>query len=205
MLEGKGVNAVMWPNRVKLFMAANADWVVPAAHDERRYAVFDVSEKHKQSETYFRPLYAELASGGLAAMLFDLLNMDIGDWTPRRIPQTKALQHQKDLTMEPLMKWWHGMLAGDGEVRFSVEQESAWSGKQLNDALEDEIPKNTFSSKDLAEFLRVMGATSRHTKSGSKWKFPKLSDARAIFEKKFGAHEWRVPADQWALDEEKGK
>ena len=48
-------------------MAANADWVVPASHDERRYAVGNVNERWKQNEDYFIPLFAEIKAGGAAA------------------------------------------------------------------------------------------------------------------------------------------
>ena len=30
-----GIDPVQWPNRLKLMMAANAEWVVPASFDER--------------------------------------------------------------------------------------------------------------------------------------------------------------------------
>ena len=43
MIEQKGVDAAPWKNRLHVIMAANADWVVPASHDERRYAMFDAS------------------------------------------------------------------------------------------------------------------------------------------------------------------
>lgn len=38
MIEPKGVNAFQWPNRLGIYMAANVKWVVPASHDERRFA-----------------------------------------------------------------------------------------------------------------------------------------------------------------------
>ena len=37
MIEPKGVNAFQWPNRLGIYMAANAKWVVAASHDERRF------------------------------------------------------------------------------------------------------------------------------------------------------------------------
>jgi hypothetical protein len=35
VIEQKGIDPVQWPNRLKLMMAANAEWVVPASFDER--------------------------------------------------------------------------------------------------------------------------------------------------------------------------
>jgi hypothetical protein len=96
MIEPKGVNAFPWPNRLSIYMAANADWVVPASHDERRYAVGNVNERWKQNEDYFVPLFAEIKAGGAAAMLWDLLKLDLGNWHPRKVPRTKALLEQKN-------------------------------------------------------------------------------------------------------------
>jgi hypothetical protein len=48
VIEQKGVDPIQCPNRVKVIMAANAKWVVPASCDERRFAVFDVSNRYAQ-------------------------------------------------------------------------------------------------------------------------------------------------------------
>jgi hypothetical protein len=48
VIEQKGIDAVQWPNRLKVMMAANAAWVVPASYHERRFAVFDVSNRYAQ-------------------------------------------------------------------------------------------------------------------------------------------------------------
>ena len=52
MIEPKGVDAFQWPNRLGLLISGNAKWIVPASHDERRYAVNKVNEKWKQDKTY---------------------------------------------------------------------------------------------------------------------------------------------------------
>ena len=74
LIEQKGIDAVQWPNRLHVLMAANADWVVPASYDERRFAVFDVSNKYAQgaaSESerrdYFDALFHEIENGGVEA------------------------------------------------------------------------------------------------------------------------------------------
>jgi disulfide bond formation protein DsbB len=76
-------------------MTANAEWVVPATKKERRFAVFDVSPRYIGHAEYFRALHAEMNDGGLAAMLYDLRQMNLGEWHPRHVLQTDALQQQK--------------------------------------------------------------------------------------------------------------
>jgi hypothetical protein len=64
--------------------------VVPASHDERRYAINDIDPRYSRGvapeevrKEYFGALNAELRDGGAEAMLYDLLQMDLGDWHPR--------------------------------------------------------------------------------------------------------------------------
>lgn len=96
VVEGKGANAVQVKNHLHVVMASNEKWVVPASSDERRYAVFRVSDGRAQNRDYFSALAEQMENGGLAAMLHDLLEMDIGDFHPRwNIPQTEELTEQK--------------------------------------------------------------------------------------------------------------
>jgi hypothetical protein len=98
-------------NTLKIFMASNSEFVVPAGHDARRYFVLDVSEKRKQDSTYFAGIVRELATGGRAALLNFLRNRDLSSFEIRKVPQTAALADQKarsrrgvDLLVEMLAK-----------------------------------------------------------------------------------------------------
>lgn len=192
MLEQKGVDAIQWPNQVTLFMAANASWVVPAAHDERRYAVFNVSNTRAQNLGYFEPLYQELKNGGLGAMLFDLLNMDLGAWSPMPAIQTKALQAQKGLSLSPLNEWWVGLLQGHGEkwMEFGAPSQQ-WPATSLMEAARAAEPAlQKVGDAKIAGFLRDNGAVRFRPETGSKWQLPSAREARAAFEAKFGVWEW---------------
>src|SRR3954451_17923288 len=90
-IEGKGQNLVTAPNMLHIIMSSNSDWVVPASHDERRYAVFDAAANHIGDRKYFAEIAAQLDNGGLAAMIQDLLCFDISDFEVRDIPASKAL------------------------------------------------------------------------------------------------------------------
>lgn len=94
-IEAKHVNAVQAANMLHIVMASNSDWVVPAALDERRFFVLDVSDEHKQDKPYFAAIKNELDNGGHAAMLYDLLSYDLSDFNVRDVPETRALQDQK--------------------------------------------------------------------------------------------------------------
>jgi Family of unknown function (DUF5906) len=77
MIEPKGINAFQWINRLGLYMSGNDKWIVPASHDERRYAVNRINERWKQNPDYFGPLFEEINNGGPQAMLYDMLRMDL--------------------------------------------------------------------------------------------------------------------------------
>lgn len=109
-IEPKGVDVIQVRNMLHIMMASNSDWVVPASRDERRYFLLDVSDKHAQSEEYFKPLFLERDNGGLSAMLFDLLEYDLSGFNIRNVPQTDALAEQKIQSLDPIQMWWYGYL-----------------------------------------------------------------------------------------------
>ena len=136
-IEAKGRDAVEVPNRLHVVMASNEHWIVPASEDERRYAVFQVSDAHKQDEAWFGPLAAQMRSGGYEAMLYDLLHMDIGDWHPRRIPRTGALLQQQARNLSPEDAWWCellevGVLWGADPKQPSHAVSNAWKQESFS-------------------------------------------------------------------------
>jgi hypothetical protein len=92
-------------------MTSNEEWVVPAGKDERRFAVFDVDSRCAQNHSYFREMDEELNSGGLEALLADLLAFDLEDVDLWRIPHTEALLEQKPRSLSSVESWWFERLA----------------------------------------------------------------------------------------------
>jgi hypothetical protein len=105
-VEGKFRDVVLARNLLHVWLATNADWVVPASHDERRYFLPEVSNARVGDKEYFTKLWEEIETGGLAAMLHDMLRRDISKFDHRDIPQTKALAEQKELSLDSLDAWW---------------------------------------------------------------------------------------------------
>jgi len=139
VIEGKGRDAVVTPNRLHIMMASNEDWVIPASADERRFAMFDVSSARRGDHAYFDALTAQIAGGGLAAMLHDLLKMDLGRWHPRfDIPKTQALRTQVQHSEDPMRGLFRellflGQLPGLEAGRNAPNELLWWHGrKHLN-------------------------------------------------------------------------
>jgi hypothetical protein len=204
MLEQKGIDAVQWPNRIHLMMAGNADWVVPASHDERRYAVFDVSDKYAKGMAseddriaYFGALQREIDNGGLEAMLYELLHWDLGDWHPRQVYETEGLRRQKEQSMSLLEQWFDELLqAGNLPGGWGNLCKTNFTETQslIKDA-ESRIPllRNRLTEKAMANFLKKRGCVQDRTNQVRGWKFPPLRQMRAEWAKMYGERTWDAP------------
>ena len=197
VIEQKGVDAVLWENRLHVIMAANAEWVVPASHDERRFAMFDVSNARVGDRGYFDALHAELMSGGLGAMLFDLLRVELGDWHPRQIVKTEALRSQKERSLDPLHEWWEEILQ-NGRLPLIGDSDLIAAGDLVH-IFQEMSPKarNQVSSTAIGRFLRALGCERIHRRDGNFWQIKPINEQRAIWEAKFGTWEWRADFVKW--------
>lgn len=202
VIESKGVNAEIWKNRLHVVMTSNADWVVPAGHDSRRYAMFDVAESHKQNKNYFDPLYAELDNGGREAMLYDLLRVDLGTWAPSQIVKNKALEDQKARSLDPLADWYLHILS-EGRLPAAMNDGRTVPSSVLynNAQLYSRQLGNTLTATRLGLFLRTAGCIKRANagKPGNNgWLFPELGEARRNWEERFGGWAWGDSLTEWA-------
>ncbi len=122
-IEPKGVDSFQVRNCLHILMCSNSDWIVPAAAEERRFVVLDVSTIGKQEDAatgrYFADILAQAASGGVEAMLYDLLRHDLSDFKIRTIPLTTALIEQKQASLDSVDRWLFGLLTGDIELPVS--------------------------------------------------------------------------------------
>lgn len=198
VIEQKGVDASQWSNRLKVIMAANADWVVPAGPMERRYAVFKVSPKQIGNVAYFDKLNAELEAGGLAAMLHALIGLDLKKWHPRHIIKTIGLREQKQRSMGAIAEWFEGVLQ-DGRVPGAgTAADKAPAQALLRIAREDSRKMQDVTPTAFGRFLSERGCQKVHEAHGNAWKFPALSELRAGWEKAYGGvWQWQEDVKEW--------
>jgi hypothetical protein len=179
MIEPKGVNAFMMPNALKVLMASNNKWVVPAAGDDRRYAVFEVSDARKQDHAYFGKIAAQLAAGGLGAMLHELRTWDLQGWHPRdNIPQTAALAAQKMLSVKPERRWLAGYLES-GVLDCQHPSRANWveAGAFYAQARRSVRALERWSDWEFSKVLDEWGVIQRRS-NGSWRQFPPLHEMR---------------------------
>ncbi|MCC6677428.1 MAG: hypothetical protein IT436_09810 [Phycisphaerales bacterium] len=211
MVEGKGIDAEQAPNRIKLGMASNSDWIVPATEDERRFFVLNASSRRIGDRAYFKAIADQMAAGGRAAMLHELLNLDLSDFDPRDVPKTAALAEQIKEGREPELVWLDDLLE-DGMLPdsargyaadFAYGNERAWNGQKYgglwDHAIRCEPLLRPRGWNSLAAFLRQRGcdASVRSTERSDDRlrgvRFAPLQQMREQRDKELGrtGHPWK--------------
>ena len=98
----------------RFFAATNADHLKNTERDDRRDFALRVSESRKGDHAYWQALNHEIDNGGVAAMVHDLLAMDLSGFNVRDKPNTHELLEQKLQSLGPIARWWHDCLDGGG-------------------------------------------------------------------------------------------
>lgn len=89
LINGKNKNQFSVDVYQRVFIASNNDFVVKVEHGDRRYVVFETSNKLKGNFKWFNDYREWLKNGGYAAIMHYLMNRDITNFDPNVIPQTK--------------------------------------------------------------------------------------------------------------------
>lgn len=121
-MEAKGMDIITMPNRLKILMSSNNEWVIPAGREARRYFMLDVSEKKIRNAAYFKDLFAE-TDLELPGFLHDLLAMDLSDFDHRHVEHTEALHSQKLLGADSFVRFWYDCLY-NGEIKSTTTSRS---------------------------------------------------------------------------------
>ena len=111
IIEPKGLDAFPMPNRLKILMASNQDWVVPATGDERRFFLLEVSDCRLGNARYFTRLAAAIEGEELPALLHYLQTYDLSEWRHRTAPHTDALNEQKVIGGDSVTRYWYDCLS----------------------------------------------------------------------------------------------
>lgn len=129
IIERKGVDAVQQKNNVRVAIASNEDWVVPAGVDPRRWVVLNVSKDKAKNEKYFNALFNEIDNGGREAFFHLMLNRKITN-NLKEAPKTEGLRMQQAMTIEDkdsIVTWWiHCLERGRINLRSSDGSVVPW-------------------------------------------------------------------------------
>lgn len=181
---------------------------MPASHDEHRYAVSDIDNRYakgiaseEERKEYFGAIARELREGGAEAMLYDLLQMDLGDWHPREVPATRGLLRQKKESLRGNFQWLEQLLQS-GELPATYEGRPNWilsaaliayvkTFRGLEYATDESISGFLYDEMNFKPALVSKGGNKFRVGGGGArgWVFPPLAELRERWENKFGG-EW---------------
>ncbi|MER8371107.1 primase-helicase family protein [Mesorhizobium sp. M1406] len=149
MMENKFMDAIEVGDYRRFILLSNAENVVRATGDARRYAVTVASAEMKGNTAYFQKLADQLRGGKVAAaMLYDLLRLDIAAVEHaygvdlRNPPLTDALISQILINMKAEDRWLRAVLAdgtftnADGDSELTEPERKKWADKSVNVAKE---------------------------------------------------------------------
>ena len=124
-LEAKFRDPIRVENRLRIVVASNNDWAIPAGIGDRRWFVLNVADTYSgiAHQSYWDAVYNQIDCGGAAAMLHDLLSMDVSAFNVRAVPHTAAKALQQVHSLQGSMAWLHDVL-----------QEGSISGERWQDA-----------------------------------------------------------------------
>lgn len=186
-IERKGIDGYSVPNYLKIIMATNCDYAVPASSDERRYCVLDVSDVRRGDRNYFDNL-AKICNNieARAAMLAYLLERDITGFHTGDIPETIGLEDQRRYSLHSVGRWLVDCLTRGW---FVDESESILNGipaKGMREAYLSWINDNRVSAYDIkteCDFAKYLSEVfgRKRIKSGRFYKIFDIDVARTKF------------------------
>lgn len=194
-IEHKGEKVYEVANLTRIVIIGNEDWLVPASHDERRYAVFDVGAGRKQDRPYFVAMREGMERGGYACLLRYLLDYDLSGIDVSGAPATTGLMDQKHASLDAFPGWWftcltEGKLAGgDFETVWPLEADcdrfrNAFRRHCKERNVRGWIPDDRSMGRQLAKF--APGVSRTRLSRGYVYRLPALDAARADWSKYIG-------------------
>jgi len=201
-IERKGIDSINLPSVLRLFISANADWVVPASPDERRWAVFEVSDARRGDRDYFAALRREMKGSGPAALLHHLRNYDLAGFNVRAAPETDGLRNQKLASLRGWHLWWFEVLnrgsllegydSGDWETTWQTIGRDALRHSYVEWLKGRKFDGDAIDGRQFGVRLRELAPAVENKRAGTatriyQYRLPPLPDCRAGFDQWIGA------------------
>jgi len=188
-IEPKGKDSIVLKNCLHLCMATNNDWVLPMGEDSRRFFINEVDSKYMPvggrnspavCERYFKKIYDEVEGDGTAAMLYDLLRINLKGWNPIfEVFDTSesALQREHSMPL-PEKAFMHFLEAGEFAMRGRTGEWAAHA-MILKAAMDEQTPQlRQVALHNMAKLYTRYGCEMRHTNKGNLWVFKSLRTVR---------------------------
>jgi hypothetical protein len=214
-LEAKFRDPITVANKLRIMVASNNEWAVPAGIGDRRWLILNINNRYAGTKNadYFAALKDEVDSGGAAAMLHDLLAMDLSGFNVRDVPRTAAKAQQQALSLPSVEAWLYQTLQegaieeriqpGSGVIRHDWQPNGLMVSKDVAYASYEDFSNRrrdyrpatkSVWSKRLVKILGPSLMPIRHIADAGRirsFRFADLATCRDRFSTKMGADfEW---------------
>lgn len=197
VIEHKGKEQFKVDNLTRIVILGNEDWLVPASHDERRFAVFHCGNGRKQDTEFFEQMRLKMEAGGYRLLLRYLLNPALLTANVNVAPITAALLDQKISSLEPVHQWWLSCLL-EGRIVASdfgaewpeevacdrVRQAFARYFKDRN--IRNRAPTDQMIGRQIKAACPKIVHTKRSAAVGYVYVLPPLAECRAAWDAHLG-------------------
>lgn len=178
------------PHRLHFMMTTNGAWAVPAGAEARRFLMLDA--RQKMDRAYFDALWAEAEGGGIAAMLHDLLRLDLYHFNVRDVPATAALVEQQRRSADDVSKWIADAIV-TGEIvpgspggGFGTPQTTAALHGAYRIWCEAQRIRRPKSAVEFGRILSAMRLTCARTNNQRRWLIPDPAAVLAASDRRAG-------------------
>ena len=200
----------------RLFAASNHDHFAHVDKDDRRFLFVRVSSIHKQDPIYFDALNEVLEDDTvIAAMMHDLMHLDLSDFNVRKRPITEEHVSQKLQSLSGFERFYFEVLQEGGFANGWRHGYIPWSkskfiSTELLIEAYKEYDKNAtkyqpLQSQQLASTIKALCPSSEHSRQTNEghqergYQLPDLITARSEFEQALGIQvEWDDVMDEVA-------
>ncbi|WP_170447346.1 DUF5906 domain-containing protein [Ruegeria arenilitoris] len=222
MIERKGVDPIWLKNHMIFMITSNERSVVPADIGDRRWQVFEVSDRKREDKAYFAAIAQQMNAGGYEAMLHELLERDISNGPdPRKTIRTPELFDQIIQAQGPVEKYIYQMLdtgilpqadaPGNGPgittiaAMYSDMKRSHPSAQFVQETLFGRDLGKIFSGIKKVQSGKFITGYGSHGEPmvvrSMRYHFPLLRDCRVMFEDYIGQPiPWSDDTDEWLGD-----
>lgn len=107
LINAKFKTAFSIKTGMNYIMASNNDWVVNVTENNRRYCVLEVLGDRIKDDAYFEAIAKERRNGGVAAMMYDLIQRNPGWRSVVNFPVTAGTRNQQALSCSISDFWRH--------------------------------------------------------------------------------------------------
>lgn len=188
VMERKGLDSVPINNFKRLIFCTNEQDPVPVDLDDRRFQLLRVSDKHQGDTEYFGKLAEQMDSGGVEALMYDLITEDLSGFDVRTKPKDDNLLDLKLLHAEPHVKWFYEKLEEGEPWKSQIEKEELWN-EYLNWCKTSQMKGYHLTLSEFSKQLRKLVPNlkeHRPTINGQRvrlFHLPPLEESRKHFEK----------------------